>query len=172
MGNSYWHDDRYMEEMIMMGKIPYGHYRRGTSRNNDPLDMGFDAHDDPTRRLKSPHYTEERYKHAQTIYGRRLKTLGYDYSDRFLQWDHKKWEEAQKNAEGQTTFEVGSVHWYEYILSYFFHEDKIRFDVSAKDWSEYILVLPIEIKHVLAGYNVSDGFPYHVFGYRKRRKTR
>ncbi len=99
-----------------------------------------------------PHYTETRFKTAQTVFGEPSKSpyghkdLNYDYSDRLWEWDYNK---AKLSSETATATDATpkSARWYEAYLSAYF--DK-----------------PIEIVHILAGYNVSNGYPYAVFGYR------
>ena len=100
----------------------------------------------------SPHYTDDRFKNEQTVFGEQPKSryghdgLHYDYSDRLWQWDYSKAEKSIEiaNASGATP---KSCRWYEAYLSAYFDR-------------------PIEIKHIVAGVNRSNGYPYCVFGYK------
>lgn len=99
----------------------------------------------------TPHYTDSRFKEEQTIFGEKCEGIGYDYSDRLWQWDYNKAKQAsiQANASEATP---KSCRWYEAYLSAYF--DK-----------------PIEIKHIVAGVNRSNGYPYCVFGYKDASVT-
>ena len=100
----------------------------------------------------NPHYTDRRFNTAQTVFGKPSKSdrghkdLSYDYSDRLWQWDYDKAKRAAEIAN-ETDATPKSARWYEAYLSAYF--DK-----------------PIEIVHILAGVNVSNGYAYAVFGYR------
>lgn len=97
----------------------------------------------------SPHYSDPHFYHKeQTVFGKECNELEYVYSDRIWQWD---WNKAEKSAEiaNESGHPKKSCLWYEVYLSAFF--DK-----------------PIEIKHVVAGCNLSNGYPYCVFGYRDK----
>jgi len=92
-----------------------------------------------------PHYSDYRFKKDQTIFGVEEDGLEYDYSDRFWQWNWSKVEESSKYAT--TKFNRRTANWYQEYLSFFF--DK-----------------PVELKHIIAGVNVSTGYSYLIFGYR------
>jgi hypothetical protein len=128
-------------------------HNQPTDRNDDFNDFATKAIDSKTQRLPNCHYTEDLFRTAQTVFGRKAKHKGggYDYSDRYLQWDYDKWRVGEKIAQAQTKgddpdFDVCSVRYYEVILSHFHGK-------------------PTIIYHVLAGFNVSDGYSYNVFGY-------
>lgn len=93
-----------------------------------------------------PDWQDERFREPQTVFGEKCKGLRYDYSDRIWQWDYDKAQVATEKAK-----ESGHTHrscdWYEVYLTEYFDR-------------------PTEIKHILAGCNVSNGYPYVVFGYR------
>lgn len=117
-----------------------------TKRNNDPHDFAYGCiGDDKDKKLPSCHYTDDRFQHPQTIFGRRNKRTGYDYSDRYPQWDYDKWQEARRIAQESDAVN-GSVRYFEIMLTHF-HGKKT------------------EIDHVLTGFNLSDGYSYYVFGY-------
>lgn len=74
--------------------------------------------------------------------------IEYNYSDRLLQWDYNKHSEAHKIAKEKTSDKTAL--YYEYYLSAYFGK-------------------PIEILHILAGVNVSNGYSYLVFGYKEKK---
>ena len=80
------------------------------------------------------------------LFGAQEEGLHYDYSDRLFQWNPEKSEVASNEANNSGRVK-GSAEWYEKYLSVYCEE-------------------PVELKHVLAGVNLSDGYPYIVFGYR------
>jgi hypothetical protein len=93
-----------------------------------------------------PHYTDNRYQHMQTVYGREHKGLKYDYSDRLRQWDYQKDESAHAAAKASGA-KPRTARYYNAYLSAYFGQ-------------------PTEVKHILAGWNVSTGYSYQLFGYR------
>lgn len=96
----------------------------------------------------NPHYTNDHFKHAQTVYGQPEQGLGYDYSDRIWEWNWDKAEAAKQTANAQATYQTAE--WVEIFLSIYFER-------------------AIEVKHILAGFNLSSGYPYQVFGYRDKK---
>lgn len=100
----------------------------------------------------SPHYTDKRFNNEQTVFGKIPQSgyghdnLHYDYSDRLWQWDYKKAEEAIAKAN-QSGSVPRSCKYYEAYLSAYFGKD-------------------VEIGHIVAGVNRSNGYPYCVFGYK------
>lgn len=98
-----------------------------------------------------PHYTDEHFRKEQTVFGRATPGLSYDYSDRLWQWDYEKAKQAAKIADA-SGFTVRSANYYECYLSAYF--DK-----------------PIELKHIIAGVNHSNGYPYCIFGYKVKETT-
>jgi hypothetical protein len=111
----------------------------GGYRPTAPTSMDAPLHD-------NPHYTDERYRHPQTIFGTKEDGLVYNYSDRIVQWDYAKAEQASKAATAS-----GAAHhtarWYQAYLSAYYDQT-------------------IELKHILAGWNWATGYAYQVFGYR------
>lgn len=107
-----------------------------------------------------PSYSDTRFTdgHAHTVFcegtpkrdgfgGESILGLEYAYDDRLQQWDYKKHEEAWKHASS-TGLPNRSADLYEaYLTAYYGH--------------------PVRLEHVLAGVNVSSGYPYVVFGTRK-----
>jgi len=93
-----------------------------------------------------PHYTDKRFNQAQTVFGAEEDNLHYDYSDRLVQWDSKK-SAAAVDAANESGAVKRSAEWYEKYLTAYCEK-------------------PVELKHVLAGVNWGNGYPYTVFGYR------
>jgi hypothetical protein len=93
-----------------------------------------------------PHYSDNRFKNDQTIFGKEEKGLGYDYSDRICQWNYAKAEAASKKAT-EDGFTRRTARWYQAYLSNFFDRK-------------------IVLKHIIAGVNRSNGYPYLIFGYK------
>jgi hypothetical protein len=93
-----------------------------------------------------PHYTDKRFDKPQTVFGKEEDGLHYDYSDRLWQWDYDKAKLAAAKAENSGAVNK-SAAWYEAYLSAYFEK-------------------PVELKHVLAGVNLSNGYTYAIFGYK------
>lgn len=106
-----------------------------------------------------PHYSNPQFNHPQTIflaegykisqssYGGDIVTgVVYSYSDRLIQWNYNKaqeaWELAKTNVYPNRS--AGMVELY--LRNYF---DNPR----------------LELVHILAGVNLSNGYSYRVFGY-------
>lgn len=117
----------------------------------------------------APHYTNERFNHSQTIWlasGSRLSRTQYagevvngavyDYSDRLDSWyGYEKSREAWRKAmadNGCTTIS----------------------NITAAAVQAYLRDLTddpqLRLVHILAGVNVSNGYPYQVFGYVPGKK--
>lgn len=94
-----------------------------------------------------PHYTDTYYREPRTIFGNKEKGLQYDYSDRLEEWDYSKAQKAREkvNQDGITPH---TAEWYERYLQYYFD-------------------CKIELKHILAGHKLSNGYSYQIFGYKK-----
>lgn len=109
----------------------------------------------------APHYTEMQFKKAQTVYCSEPDSLAigdfgspyvegchYDYSDRLWQRDHDKAVVAAKSAN-DAGYTRQTAAWYEVFLNHFYEK-------------------PVTLVHILAGFNVGNGYPYQVFGTRKK----
>jgi len=126
--------------------------RQPTDRNDDFNDFAYKCiGDSKNTRLPSCHYSDLRFQNAQTIFGRRKKRTGYDYSDRYPQWDSAKWKKGHELAKAESEkddckWDEGSVRYYEIVLTHFHGK-------------------PTEIDHVLTGFNLSSGYSYYVYGY-------
>lgn len=101
-----------------------------------------------------PHYSDERFKKERTVFGPEPKNsyghegLTYNYSDRLVQWDSSKhaaaWSKAQESRAPRDSASFLEV----YLTAYY-----------SK---------PIEVVHVVAGVNHSNGYPYWVVGWREK----
>lgn len=100
-----------------------------------------------TENLNSnPHYSDSYFKKERTIYGKPNNNLEYVYSDRLYQWDYEKASESWIKAEEKYGNE-DTVRKYEFYLSEYYNKQ-------------------VEINHIIAGVNASNGFPYQAFGFR------
>ena len=109
-----------------------------TDRRGEPLEL-------------SPHYRDLRFGHeARTVFGPDgdlVRGLSYVYSDRLVQWDNNKADRAWQTAldSGATPKSADFIQ--AYLSAYY---DR-----------------PVIVEHILAGVNVSNGYPYWVAGYRE-----
>jgi hypothetical protein len=92
------------------------------------------------------HYSDPRFQGGkeETLFGSRRDGLNYVYSDRLVQWDSRKdrwaWEIASK----------------EYPQNSVAHRERYLSEYFGK---------PCTIEHVVVGVNVSNRYPYAVYGY-------
>ncbi len=101
-----------------------------------------------------PHYTDQRFAKPQTVWvadGVDINREGYvedceyNYSDRIWQWDWNKADAAQKSIDKELDRRSPA-----YIQEFL----RVYFENPA-----------IVLVHVMAGFNVSNGFAYQVYGY-------
>lgn len=93
----------------------------------------------------SPHYTDQRFKSPQTVWGDEEAGISYDYSDRLWEWDYNKAKaavEVANNAAARNT-----AQWCQTFLSHYHGK-------------------PVQLRHIMAGFNLGNGYPYQIFGYR------
>lgn len=92
------------------------------------------------------HYSDPRYQGGKErdLFGSRREGLNYVYSDRLSQWDYRKSEKSWEIASKE--YPQNSVAHRERYLSEYFGK-------------------PCTIEHVVVGVNVSNGYPYAVYGY-------
>jgi hypothetical protein len=107
---------------------------------------------EPIRNI-APHYTNEYYKEARTVYlanGKRLNSEGYvkgaeyNYSDRLWQWDWDKANQAWEVARAKELPRDSAALHEAYLTAYYGKE--------------------LELVHIMAGFNWSSGYPYQVYG--------
>ena len=113
-------------------------------RANRPV---YFAQQDPAEPLSDllPHYTDSRFRDEQTIFGAPADDLSYDYSDRLHQWyGHEKMAAAQAAAEA-SGHAKHSAAW-------------------LSVWASHAHGYEVLVKHVVAGVNRSNGYPYFVLG--------
>lgn len=94
----------------------------------------------------NPHYTNERFRHAQIVWGHEEEGLSVNYSDRLAGWDHAAheaaWDKVKKSGiDGRTPQAIQN-----YLTEY-----------HGK---------PCELVFVMAGWNWATGYSYQVYGYR------
>ncbi len=106
-----------------------------------------------------PHYTNSHYREPRTVWiakgykanGRNgtvnQSGVGYDYSDRIWQWN---WEKARSLTETiDASLDRRSPAFIQEFLRGFFDDQTI------------------ELVHVMAGFNPSNGYSYRVYGYKR-----
>ncbi len=104
-----------------------------------------------------PHYTNDRFRTPQTVWiekGVKLDEHGYvrgvtnyEYSDRLWQWNWEKANTARDVIDSK--LDSHSAAYIQEFLRYYYDDKSI------------VLV------HVLAGFNISSGHPYQVYGFKK-----
>lgn len=104
----------------------------------------------------NPHYTNEYFKEPRTVYladGYKLKHNGsrdylpkveYNYSDRLWQWDYDKAQQAWEVAKAKDLPHNSAALHEAYLTAYYGRE--------------------LELVHIMAGFNWSNGHPYQVYG--------
>ena len=94
----------------------------------------------------SPHYTDDFFKHAQLIWGKKDVPF-WNYSDRIIEWYGQKARLAWAQAIDDGFPTQSSAHVQRYLA--IVHEDD-----------------NLELIGIMAGHNLATGYPYQVFGYR------
>ena len=96
----------------------------------------------------SLHYSNPTARQERTVFGRSEKDLFYNYDDRLIS---EKWFIGLEKAKTQA--EPNTAEFYEIALNHF-HD--------AED---------VNLKHVILGCNMSNGFSYLIFGYTYSRDS-
>lgn len=97
----------------------------------------------------TPHYSNPAFQRsAVTVWGKEADDLFYNHDDRLWQADYTKHQAAVKTAN-ESGAKPKTARWYQTYLSAYFGK-------------------PLQLGHVMAGVNKSNGFPYVVFGYREK----
>jgi hypothetical protein len=91
-------------------------------------------------------WADEQAKKERTIFGQKEEGLFYNYSDRLLDWDYSKTRRAEEYAE--LVAHPKTAKYFKAMLSYF-HDGAV-----------------IDLRHIMAGCNRSNGHPYLVYGYK------
>lgn len=95
------------------------------------------------------HYSDEHAREERTVFGTAKKGLFYNYSDRLF---GEQWDAGCKKAKLEST--PGTAAYFEIILKHFHDSDDL------------------DLQHVILGCNMSNGFPYLVFGYTYTSKSK
>lgn len=107
-----------------------------------------------------PHYTDDRFKSAQTVYlakgykltGETVKGAAYNYSDRYRQWSSvESWDKAIHAAKAQFPETNCAAHIEAFLRA--IHDDP-----------------ELKLVHIMAGFNVSNGYDYQVYGFIPGKK--
>lgn len=104
----------------------------------------------------APHYTNSHFREARTVWlkdgytpeGRyqTIPGIEYNYSDRLWQWDYQKAELAWESVKRAEFGLHSSAFLQQWLREYF--------DNPA-----------LELVHILAGFDLGNGYPYQVYGY-------
>lgn len=140
--------------------------RRWDEIENDVVRATYPVQSDPKARIQHlrPHYTNEHFKTARTVYlargyklagadGETVKGASYNYSDRVRQWHKHEDLERARNAANEATSERDSALWIEVYLQ------TLTGDAGLK------------VVHIMAGFNWSNGYDYQVYGFIPGVKT-
>lgn len=92
------------------------------------------------------HYSRPDARDCRTIFGRKDDSLSYVYDDRLQMWDYTKDQDAKVYAA--TVAKKSTARYYQEFLQHYYGK-------------------PVELKHIMAGCNVSNGFGYLVFGFKE-----
>lgn len=107
-----------------------------------------------------PHYTDDRFKTARTVYlargytldGDSVKGAAYNYSDRYRQWSSvESWDNAINTAKTQFPDMNSAAHIEVFLRT--IHDDP-----------------ELKLVHIMAGFNVSNGYDYQVYGFIPGKK--
>jgi hypothetical protein len=104
---------------------------------------------DKTTKIENfdPHYTNRHFSEARTVWGEEQPGLLYEYSDRLWEWDYAKATLASGISKDK--FPVLCANRIEVFLSEYFGK-------------------PVQIFHIMAGFNRGNGYPYQIFGYKEK----
>jgi hypothetical protein len=122
--------------------------------------LGIAIQNNPTASIRHlrPHYTDDRFKTARTVYlargyklegddGETVKGAHYNYSDRYRLWFTSDLIDAAWDAAKAIDKSVSTAAAIEAFLRHV-HQDP-----------------ELKLVHIMAGFNVSNGFDYQVYGY-------
>jgi hypothetical protein len=148
--------EKEVNEMAYNGYFnEFGYFGHNSRRNN------HGTSNDITPLKTSPHYYHdaEEFKKPKNCfcsnpelledsgYGySTIPGLTYDYDDRLSQWDWDKNKYARKKATDDG-FVPTTAKWYKAFLENYYDKK-------------------IDLIHIIAGINFSNGYPYVVFGYK------
>jgi len=92
--------------------------------------------------LACPHYSDERWRDAQLIYGTQGKTDEGAYSDRLWQWNYEAAERASAATKGMSD---SAARWEKWLSEYYQR--------------------PVVVRYILGGVNWSSGYNYYYVGF-------
>lgn len=99
----------------------------------------------PDQVLAYPHYSDERWREAQLIYGKKVKCDNGAYSDRLWEWDYEAAERGSAACK-EAGLTNRTAHMWETWLSAY-HER------------------PVTVRYIMGGSNWSTGYEYYFIGY-------
>lgn len=90
-----------------------------------------------------PHYSDERWRTPQLIYGREQKCANVEYSDRLWQWDYEAGVSAGIACKGLAP---RTARW-------------------TQAWLSAYHGRPVVLRYIFGGCNLATGYEYYVYGY-------
>lgn len=100
----------------------------------------------PDQQLSYPHYSDERWRTAQLIYGRECSTTECNYSDRLYQWDSAAYDRATAALRDHAGLRPRTARYIEAWLSAYHGR-------------------PVLLRYIMGGVNLATGYEYYVYGY-------
>lgn len=95
--------------------------------------------------LAYPHYSDERWRTPQLIYGRECKCANVNYSDRLWEWDYEAGVSASTACKN-LGLQSRTAGW-------------------TQAWLSTYHGRPVVLRYILGGSNLATGYEYYVYGY-------
>lgn len=104
-----------------------------------------------TDQLRYPHYSDDNWKGTQLIYGKKVEGVHVEYDDRLREFNYESYDRAHDFATSKCKCNTAG-WWKEFMNSYF-----------EKN---------VTIHYIMAGSNLSNGYPYWVLGFSFEEKSK
>lgn len=99
------------------------------------------------------HYTDERFRKEQVVFGNPDNGLQWEYDDRLRQWDYEGHAAAWNNAKNTVPYcPPRSASFYEAYLSAYYK-------------------CKIDLRCIIVGVNRGNGYPYAIFGFISHKEA-
>ena len=95
--------------------------------------------------LAYPHYSDDRWRTAQLIYGTECRTNNSGYSDRLWEWDYAAGDRASAACKEQG-IAPRTARWTQAWLSAYHQRG-------------------VTLRYIMAGCNLATGYEYYFYGY-------